>query len=169
MTMQPDDERGDDLLAAAEGLAAQEAEDRPARARQGSVRRRQRVSRGRAADGSAILNVDEDTGELIEAGAASCVLQVDPDDGPRVRAFATQINGAASLVAERRAATARELAEARAELAAVREDHSVMDAARERLAQARVDASALARIAAAEQELAQAHSVLASVRQVAEG
>lgn len=51
--------RSDDLLAATEGLAAQAAEDRPARAREGSVRRRQRVSRGRAADGSAILNVDE--------------------------------------------------------------------------------------------------------------
>ena len=51
------------LLAATEGLAAQEAEDRPARARAGSVRRRQRVSRGRAADGSAILNVDEGAAE----------------------------------------------------------------------------------------------------------
>ncbi len=53
----------DDLLAAAEGLAAQEAEDRPARARESSVRRRHRVSRGRAADGSAILDVDGDAGE----------------------------------------------------------------------------------------------------------
>ena len=60
----PDRNRDPDgLLAAAEGLAAQEAEDRPARARESSVRRRQRVSRGRAADGSAILNVDEDAGE----------------------------------------------------------------------------------------------------------
>jgi hypothetical protein len=58
-----DDTGKDDLLAAAEGLAAQEAEDRPARARESSVRRRQRVSRGRSADGSAILNVDEDAGE----------------------------------------------------------------------------------------------------------
>jgi hypothetical protein len=101
---------------------------------------------------------------LIEAGAASCVLQVDPDDGARVRAFATQIDAAASLVAERRTATARELAEARAELAAVREDHSAMDAARERLAEARADAPALARIAAAERELAQARGALAEVR-----
>lgn len=105
---------------------------------------------------------------LIEAGAASCVLQIDPDDGPRVRAFATQINGAASLVAERRAATARELAEARAELAAVREDHSAMDAARERLAEARVDGPALARIAAAEEGLAEAHDVLAALQQAGE-
>ena len=57
------DEVHDPLVAAAEGLAAQEAENRPARAREGSVRRRQRVSRGRAADGSAILNVDEGAGE----------------------------------------------------------------------------------------------------------
>jgi hypothetical protein len=55
--------KGDDLLAAAEGLAAQEAEDRPARARGSSVRRRPRVSRGRSADGSAILNVDDGAGE----------------------------------------------------------------------------------------------------------
>jgi hypothetical protein len=101
---------------------------------------------------------------LVEAGAASCVVQVDPDDGARVRAFATQVNVAASLVTERREATARELAEARAELAAVREDHSVMDVARERLAAARVDADALARIAAAERGLAAAGDVLAAVR-----
>lgn len=100
---------------------------------------------------------------LIDAGAASCVLQVDPDDGARVRAFATRIEAAASVVAERRVATARELAEARAELAAVREDHSAMDAARERLAEARADAPALARIAAAERELAGARERLAEV------
>ena len=58
-----DADGADGLLAAAETLAAQEAEDRPARAREGSIRRRQRVSRGRAADGSAILNVDEGAGE----------------------------------------------------------------------------------------------------------
>jgi len=56
-------EQQEPLLAAAEGLAAQEAEDRPARARESSVRRRQRVSRGRSADGSAILNVDDGAGE----------------------------------------------------------------------------------------------------------
>jgi hypothetical protein len=103
---------------------------------------------------------------LIEAGTASCVLQVDPDDGARVRAFATQINAAASLVAERRAATARELVEARAELAAVREDHSAMDSARDRLAEARADEAALGRIAAAERELAGTRERLAEVRGV---
>jgi hypothetical protein len=51
------------LLAAAEELAAQEAEDRPARARESSVRRKQRVVRGRAQDGSAILNLDDGAGE----------------------------------------------------------------------------------------------------------
>ena len=106
---------------------------------------------------------------LIEAGAASCVLRIDPDDGARVRAFATRINAAASLVTERRVATARELAEAQAELAAVREDHSAMDAARERLSEARVDGPALARIAAAERELAAARDALAVLRQAAEG
>lgn len=54
---------GDDLLAAAEELAAQEAEHRPARAKETHVRPRQRVVRGRAADGRTILNVDEDAGE----------------------------------------------------------------------------------------------------------
>jgi hypothetical protein len=53
----------DELLAAAEELAKQEAEDRPARVRESSVRRKQRVVRGRAQDGSAILNVDESAGE----------------------------------------------------------------------------------------------------------
>ena len=52
-----------DLLAAAEGLAAQESEDRPARARESSVRRKQRVVRGRDRDGAAILNVDDGVGE----------------------------------------------------------------------------------------------------------
>ena len=53
----------DDLLAAAQELAAQEAEDRPARARESSVRRRSRMSRGRTQDGAAILNVDDGAGE----------------------------------------------------------------------------------------------------------
>ena len=53
----------DELLAAAEELAAREVEGRPARARESSVRRKQRVVRGRAQDGSAILNVDEGAGE----------------------------------------------------------------------------------------------------------
>ena len=69
-----DASRGGDLLAAAEGLAAQEAEDRPARVRESSVRRKQRVVRGRDRDGAAILNVDE--------GA--------PDERVRVRSLADE-------------------------------------------------------------------------------
>jgi len=87
---------------------------------------------------------------LIEAGAASCVVQVRPDDGARVRAFATQVNAAASLVDQRRARTAAELAATRAELAAVREDHAALDVARERLAAARTDPDALAAIGRAQ-------------------
>ena len=98
---------------------------------------------------------------LIEAGAASCVLQVQPDDGARVRAFATQVNAAAMLVAQRRARTAAELAAARSELAEVREDHSALDAARDRLAAARTDTAALVGIGRAEQALALAHERLA--------
>jgi len=98
---------------------------------------------------------------LIEAGAASCVLQVQPDDGARVRAFATQINAAAAHVAQRRTRTATELAAARLELAEVREDHSALDAARERLAAARTDTAALVAIGGAEQALALAHERLA--------
>jgi hypothetical protein len=98
---------------------------------------------------------------LIEAGAASCVLQVQPDDGARVRTFATQINAAATLVAQRRAQTAAELAAARSELAEVREDHSALDEARERLAAARSDTAALVAIGHAEQALALAHERLA--------
>ena len=98
---------------------------------------------------------------LIEAGAASCVLQVQPDDGARVRAFATQVNAAAMLVAQRRARTAAELAAARVELAEVREDHSALDAARDRLAAARTDTAALVGIGRAEQALALAHERLA--------
>jgi hypothetical protein len=56
-------EQQEPLLAAAEGLAAQESEDRPARARESSVRRRPRMSRGRTQDGAAILNVDDGAGE----------------------------------------------------------------------------------------------------------
>jgi hypothetical protein len=100
---------------------------------------------------------------LIEAGPASCVVQVKPDDGARVRAFATQVNAAASLVAQRRAQTAAELAATRAELDAVREDHSALDAARGALAAARADAAALARISAAEVRLAAEREGLAGL------
>lgn len=57
------DDRRDDLLAAAEQIAAQESDDRPARVRESSVRRRPRVARGRDRDGAAFLNVDEGEGE----------------------------------------------------------------------------------------------------------
>lgn len=106
---------------------------------------------------------------LIEAGGASCVLQVAPDDGARVRAFATQVNGAAMAVAERREATAQELVETRARLAAVREDHSALDAARQRLADARGDADALAAIARAEQEAASARARLVAAEDAVAG
>ena len=98
---------------------------------------------------------------LVEAGTASCVLQVRPDDGARVRAFATQVNAAATLVVQRRTQTAAELAATRAELAAVREDHATLDAARDRLAAARTDTAALVAIGRAEQILAAANERLA--------
>jgi len=101
---------------------------------------------------------------LIEAGPASCVLQIDPDDGVRVRAFANQINAAAAGVAARRAAIAAELASTRARLAEVREDHTALDAARDALAAARSDAAALGRVAAAEARLAAARDLLADLR-----
>jgi len=76
------------LLAAAEELAAQEDQDRPARARESSVRRRQRVMRGRSQDGAAILNVDEGAGEprvrvrslADEPGTVGARPPVDPAD-----------------------------------------------------------------------------------------
>ena len=88
------------LLAAAEELAAQEDQDRPARARESSVRRRQRVSRGRSQDGSAILNVDEGAGEervrvrslADEPGKVGARPPVDPVDV----AAAAQSTGTAS-------------------------------------------------------------------------
>jgi len=52
-------EEHDDLLAAAEQIAAQDSEDRPARARESSMRRKRRVVRGRDRDGVAILNLDD--------------------------------------------------------------------------------------------------------------
>jgi len=101
---------------------------------------------------------------LLEAGTASCVLQVRPDDGGRVRAFAVQVNAAASAVGSRRRAIASELEDARRRLAAVREDHTALDAARERLGAARADRRALAAIAAAEVASAAARDALADLR-----
>lgn len=100
---------------------------------------------------------------LIEAGPASCALQVDPDAGPQVRAFALRINAAASDASRRRGAIAAELAAARAELAATREDTSALDVAREALAAARADAAALAAIADAERVVAAARAALAAI------
>jgi hypothetical protein len=91
---------------------------------------------------------------LIEAGSASCVLQVDPDDGARVRAFATRVNAAAHAVEEPRSTRAQELAATRERLSEVREDHSALDAARERLAASHSDPDALDAIAEAEHDLA---------------
>lgn len=100
---------------------------------------------------------------LIEAGPASCALQVDPDAGPEVRAFALRIDAAAADAGRRRGAIAAELAAARAELDATREDTSALDTARAALAGARSDATALAAIADAERALAAARAGLATV------
>ncbi len=83
-----DPDGADNLLAAAEELAAQEEAGRPARARGSSVRRKQRVVRGRTQDGSAILNVDEGSGEervrvrslADEPGKVGARPPVDPAD-----------------------------------------------------------------------------------------
>jgi hypothetical protein len=99
---------------------------------------------------------------LVEAGPASCVVQVRPDDGATVRAFAVQVNAAAAAVAARRIAIADELAGARKALGETREDLSTLDAARSRLAAARTDATALAAVAAAEVTLAAARERLAA-------
>lgn len=101
---------------------------------------------------------------LIEAGPASCVLKVRPDDGARVRAFAVQVNASATVVASRRDRIAVELADARRQLDAVREDHTALDAARERLGEARGDTDALAAVARAEADLAASRTRLADVR-----
>jgi len=95
----PDGAEG--LLAAAEGLAAQEAEGRPARARESRVRRKQRVVRGRGRDGSAILNVDDGAGD----GAG--------EERVRVRSLADEPGrvGARPPVDPARAAVARVLDE----------------------------------------------------------
>ena len=83
------DERADDLLAVAEELAAQEAEDRPARARETSVRRPRRVVRGRTADGDAVLDVDGAGEERVrvrsladEPGRVGARPPVDPATAP---------------------------------------------------------------------------------------
>lgn len=100
---------------------------------------------------------------LIEAGPASCVLQVHPDKGAEVRGFAVQVNAAAADAARRRGAIAAELATARAELDAMREDTTALDAARAALAAARADAAALAAVAGAERAVASARNVLAAL------
>jgi hypothetical protein len=95
---------------------------------------------------------------LVEAGPASCVLQVKPDTGAAVRAFAVQVNAAASGVERARARNATDLAAARAQLAATREDVSALESARARLGEVRSDARLLAAIAAAEADLSAART-----------
>jgi len=95
---------------------------------------------------------------LIEAGPASCVLQVKPDTGAAVRAFAVQVNAAATGVARTRARIAAELTSARTELAAAREDVSALEAARGRLAKVRSDVRLLGAVTAAQEELAAARA-----------
>lgn len=95
---------------------------------------------------------------LIEAGPASCVLQVKPDTGAAVRAFAVQVNAAATGVARARGRIVADLAAARAELAATREDVSALEEARGRLADARSDARLLGAVATAEAGLAAART-----------
>jgi len=99
---------------------------------------------------------------LIEAGPASCVLQVKPDAGTNVRAFAVQVNARARGIGQIRAQVAAELADARARLAATREDVSGLDAARERLADAHQDVRLLGAISDAQAALAGARQRLAS-------
>jgi len=76
---------------------------------------------------------------LIEAGPASCVLQVKPDAGAAVRAFAVQVNARARGIAQIRMQAAAELADVRAQLARTREDVSDLEAARQRLVDAHQD------------------------------
>jgi len=95
---------------------------------------------------------------LIEAGPASCVLQVEPDAGTRVRAFAVQINARAGGVGHVRQRIAAELTDARTRLVATRADLSGLEAARGRLAQARSDTSPRARAVSG------AHDSLAAAR-----
>lgn len=100
---------------------------------------------------------------LIEAGPASCVLQVDPDAGPQVRTFAVQVNAAAGDAPRRRGAIAAELAAARSELDATREDTSALDTARAALAASRVDVDALHAVAEAERTVGAARATLAGL------
>jgi hypothetical protein len=106
---------------------------------------------------------------LLEAGAASCVVQVHPDKGAQVRGFAVQVNAAAADAPRRRGAIAAELASARAELVATREDTSSLDVARESLAVARSDARALGAVADAERAVATAREALAVLEERSEG
>ena len=101
---------------------------------------------------------------LVEAGTASCVVQVRPDEGARLRAFAVQINAASNAVATRRGAIAAELADTRRRLAAVSEDHTALDVARARLSAAHADPGARAALARAEAELAAARTELADLQ-----
>jgi hypothetical protein len=91
---------------------------------------------------------------LIEAGPASCVLQVKPDAGAAVRAFAVQVNARARGIMRIRAQVGAELTDARAQLAATREDVSGLDAARQRLTDAHQDPRLLGAVSDAQAQLA---------------
>jgi hypothetical protein len=93
---------------------------------------------------------------LIEAGAASCVLQIGPDAGPRVRAFAMQINAAATSVSEVRERRTAELTAARASRTATHGDLTDLERARTRLAAARSDPRLQAAVMSARGAVAEA-------------
>ncbi len=99
---------------------------------------------------------------LIEAGPASCVLQVKPDAGTSVRAFAVQVNARARGIVQIRAQVAAELTDVRARLAATREDVSGLDAARQRLVAAHQDVRLLGAVSDAQARLAGARQRWAS-------
>jgi hypothetical protein len=101
---------------------------------------------------------------LIEAGHASCVLQVKPETGAAVRAFAVQVNAAATDVARARVRIAADLVAARAQLEATREDVSALEAARGRLAAVRSDVRLLGPVTSAERELATARTLWVEAR-----
>jgi hypothetical protein len=93
---------------------------------------------------------------LIEAGPASCVLQIEPDAGAQVRAFATRINAVAAGVAHARERRAAESAAMRTRLASTREDVSDLEQARAQLVAARNDDRLRAAISTAEAAVARA-------------
>jgi len=101
----------------------------------------------------------EDTRELyllLDAGAASVVVQADPDAGAEVRRFASAVNAFASDVDARRRQRGQDLAEVRQELARVEADRSAIETAMARRAAITVGTRTLSALAAAESALARA-------------